>query len=140
MYQAAPDGGLGPFMALTTSADSFRAVAASGRAGSTAMSRPAFSSARPPGQASHPGAADVTAGRTAPADVAGSRAAPVPPAMATAPPKIAAALTDVRCHLKVLLLALLTNWTNDAYVTSEAAVYFIPATAVTSHLWHFIGT
>jgi hypothetical protein len=104
LYKAAPDGGMGALMALTTSADSLRAAAASGRAGSEAISRPAFSSARPPGPASHPGPVDVTGGRTGPADEAGGLAAPVTPAMRTAPPRIAAALRDVRCLLKVLLL------------------------------------
>ena len=60
LYKAASDGGMGAFIALTTSADSFRAKAAPGRAGRTAISRPTFSSAWPPGPASHPGPVDVT--------------------------------------------------------------------------------
>lgn len=153
MYKAAPDGGMGAFIALTTSADSFTAEAALGRAGRTAISRPTFSSAWPPGPASHPG--PVTGGRATPADVAGGRAAPVTLAMRRAPPKIAAALRVVRCLLKVLFLCSVTKKRGcpqagpggsrrcpvraptgqvDVYVTSVTDEYYILATVLTSHL------
>jgi hypothetical protein len=102
-YKVAPDGGIGAFMALTTSADSFRARAAFGLAGRAAMSRPTFSSAWPPGPASHPGPADVT-DATDLTDAAGAGAAPVILTMRRAPPESAAALKDARCLLKVLFL------------------------------------
>jgi hypothetical protein len=101
-YEAAPDGGMGARSAPTTSADSFCAAAAFGRAGIRAISRPIVSSARPPGPASHAGPAGVTDGWTA----ADDWVAPVMLATRTAPPRIAAAPRDVRCFLKVLLLAL----------------------------------
>jgi hypothetical protein len=100
LYKAAPDGGTGAFMALATSAESFRARAAFGLAGRAAMSRPTFSSAWPPGPASHPGPADVTDAT----DVTDAGTAPVMLTMRRAPPESAAALRDARGLLKVVFL------------------------------------
>jgi hypothetical protein len=147
LYKAASDGGMGAFIALTTSADSFRALAALGRAGRAAISRPTFSSAWPPGPASHAGPADVT-DATDVADVAGGLAAPVTLAMRRAPPISAAALRDVRCLLKVLFLCSIASTGRPAgrerrrpsvpvkastgqagvYVTSGADAYYISST------------